>query len=272
MAASDLTTLANVKAWLPSPPSDAVLSALISACSRAIYSLIQRPSILPATYTEGLNGNGSDRVQLKNWPVISISSLVMDGIAVQQAPPLPASPVASYGYGWVLETIDPSPPGRQANLYLRGGRFSRFNVQNIIVSYLAGYQTTETQTVAGGALTALAPYGAWASDQGVTYATTGAALTKVASAPAVGQYSVSAGAYTFNAADNGAAVTLSYGFIPYDLSQACMEWVAQRAKARDNIGYRSKSLGGQETVTFDTSAAPDSVKMMLQPYRRVTIC
>lgn len=48
------------------------------------------------------------------------------------------------------------------------------------------------------------------TDLGVVYAATGAPLTRVASAPAQGQYSVAAGVYTFNAADTGAAVLIDY--------------------------------------------------------------
>ena len=47
-------------------------------------------------------------------------------------------------------------------------------------------------------------------DLGVIYTTTGIPFTKVASAPALGQYSVSAGVYTFAAADAGAAVLVTY--------------------------------------------------------------
>ncbi len=48
------------------------------------------------------------------------------------------------------------------------------------------------------------------TDLGVVYAATGAPLTRVASAPAQGQYAVAAGVYTFNAADTGAAVLVDY--------------------------------------------------------------
>lgn len=47
-------------------------------------------------------------------------------------------------------------------------------------------------------------------DLGVINATTGLPFTKVASAPAAGQYSVAAGVYTFNTGDTGAAVLISY--------------------------------------------------------------
>jgi hypothetical protein len=51
------------------------------------------------------------------------------------------------------------------------------------------------------------------ADQGVTYASTGLPLIAVASSPALGQYSVSAGgAYTFASADSAAGVLISYTY------------------------------------------------------------
>lgn len=54
--------------------------------------------------------------------------------------------------------------------------------------------------------------GTFVTDMGVIFAATGVQLTRVASAPAAGQYSVSAGVYTFAAADAGKAVALSYEY------------------------------------------------------------
>ena len=49
-------------------------------------------------------------------------------------------------------------------------------------------------------------------DYGVVYAATGLPLTKVASSPSGGQYSVAAGAYTFNSADSSKSVLISYTY------------------------------------------------------------
>lgn len=50
-------------------------------------------------------------------------------------------------------------------------------------------------------------------DLGVSYATSGSPLTRVATAPTVGQYSLgSPGSYTFNTADNGLAMFVSYDY------------------------------------------------------------
>jgi hypothetical protein len=53
----------------------------------------------------------------------------------------------------------------------------------------------------------------WTADQGVTYAATGFPLTAVAGPPTVkGEYSVAAGVYTFDSADTGAALLISYNY------------------------------------------------------------
>ena len=49
-------------------------------------------------------------------------------------------------------------------------------------------------------------------DLGVVYSATGQKFTKVASGPTVGQYSYSAGVYTFAAADTGLGVQISYSY------------------------------------------------------------
>lgn len=54
--------------------------------------------------------------------------------------------------------------------------------------------------------------GAFVADLGVIDATTGKSMTRVASAPATGQYSVSSGTYTFAAADQGKAIMYSYEY------------------------------------------------------------
>ena len=70
---------------------------------------------------------------------------------------------------------------------------------------------TVTPTVPGS--------GTWATDLGVRYASTGIPLTRVASAPAAGQYSVAAGVYTFAAADANANVLISYEYTATSTTQ-----------------------------------------------------
>jgi hypothetical protein len=52
----------------------------------------------------------------------------------------------------------------------------------------------------------------WTEDLGVIYAATGLPLTRVATVSAAGQYSVSAGVYTFSTTDSSASVVISYNY------------------------------------------------------------
>jgi len=271
MSPYDLTTLAALRAWLglPAGPgaSDATLSALVTAASRMIYAILSRPGLLPQTYTETLDLE-APRVVLRQWPVIQVNSVLWRGVVVP--PDLGADPGASIGY--VLQPGDAAPPGRPQALDLFGDCY-RPGRQSLVVCYRAGYAVQgETQTVpASGSpqLSAFAPYGPWGSDLGVVYSSTGTAFAPVAAAPGAGQYVVSGGVYSFSAADAGQAVALCYGYVPQDVSQAALELAAERFRAAEHIGLRSKSVGGQETIAYDASAIPAAVLAMLQPYKRV---
>ena len=76
-----------------------------------------------------------------------------------------------------------------------------------------------TSFAEAGAVPASSPYAVsvtnastWVKDLGVLYAATGLPLIQVASTPAAGQYSVSAGIYSFASADSGKAVLVSYNY------------------------------------------------------------
>ena len=85
MSPFDLTNLAALKAWLGLPsapgPSDATLSALVTAASRSIYAALSRPSLLPFSYAETIDLETS-RVTLRHWPVLQVTSVTWRGIAV----------------------------------------------------------------------------------------------------------------------------------------------------------------------------------------------
>jgi hypothetical protein len=279
MAASDLTTLAAVKAWLSitNTNSDALLIPLITAASRLLYGYMGRGAILPQQWTERSDGIGypQNRIYLRQYPVTSIASLVINNVAIP-ASPAPAAGSTASASGFLLQPWDGTPPGGIQALDLFAHSIPRGR-QNIVVTYVAGYQAVgEAQVVPvnPGPYTIVAasilaqPYGAFTSDQGVAYAN-GTALTKVIGVPTIGQYAFASGTYTFAAADQGAAILVSYGFIPQDLAQACIELVAERYKYKDRIGEKSKSLGGQESVSFDLKSITDATKLIIQPYRRV---
>lgn len=264
---NNLTTLANAQTWLgiSTTTDNALLARLIGAASRAIHTYLQRPNLFQHTINEVYDGSGSRRQYLKQWPVLSISSLSVGSTSISVSP--------SYGQtGYYLDPWDGYPPGRPQALTLTGHVFWPGH-SNVFISYLTGYVVqNEVQTIPSSyQITVNAPYGPWAVDQGVTYAN-GTAMTPVSGSPTVGQYAVSGGIYTFAAADSGQGVLISYSFIPSDIEQACIEMVGERYRTKDRIGENSKTLGGQETVSFATDSMNKYVRELLQPFRKVILC
>src|SRR6266446_4710494 len=99
MAYGDLTTLADVKAWLqtsqnPFPATeDALLARLIAAASQFIQNWLNR-QIAMADWLEVRDGTGGQLMVLANSPVAAVLSLSIDGLAI---PPAPAD--GGYGAG-----------------------------------------------------------------------------------------------------------------------------------------------------------------------------
>lgn len=102
-------------------------------------------------------------------------------------------------------------------------KVGKFDI-NMISSLLTGNTVNTGQTLlaikeAGTVPSSPGPYTVTVShsadfvdDWGVIDASTGNAMTPVASAPATGQYSFAAGVYTFASADAGKAVQISYSY------------------------------------------------------------
>lgn len=269
----DLVDLADLKAWLDvqSDDDDDLLGSLITQISRTILTYLDRASILPGIHPETRDGGNETALILRQWPVTNILSLTINGTIIAPASALVAGGARTSGY--VLEPASHAPPGRMQKLALRGKLFLH-GVQNISISYQAGYQISGEAALvplsAPYTLAAQAPYGAWASDCGVAYAN-GTPLVAVASSPGAGQYSIAGGTYQFAAGDADRAITLTYGYVPADLAFCCMDWAAELYAYRDRIGQRSKSLGGQETISFIVKDMPDFVASALQPYRRIIV-
>jgi len=83
--------------------------------------------------------------------------------------------------------------------------------QTLTANSMLEMTTGESDTVAAGAVT-VANSATFVEDYGVFYAASGAQLSPVASSPAQGQYSAASGVYSFNTADNGAAVMIYYSY------------------------------------------------------------
>jgi uncharacterized phiE125 gp8 family phage protein len=127
VATGDLTTLANVKAWLglSQAADDAgVLARLITAASTNIQSWLNR-TIAIASFTEVRDGTGTPVLMLRHAPVTSITALVIGGVAVTAA-----AGTTDQGY---------RVAGRK--LLLNTSVFAP-GVGNVTVTYQAGYATT----------------------------------------------------------------------------------------------------------------------------------
>ena len=133
MAALDLTTLPNVKAWLniSDTQNDALLTRLISEASEFAESWCSRSFNL-ATYIESRNGLGGQIMVMLNQPIASVSSVMVSGLSVPAQPPY-GQPVTTSG-----------PPGGYvfdaSRIMLYGYWFAR-GFQNVVVNYTAGYTT-----------------------------------------------------------------------------------------------------------------------------------
>ena len=291
-----LTSLQNLKAWANATTAtdDAIFARLINQSSQRILSFINRPNLGLTTFTETMSGRGTRWISLRNYPVVSIISLTVDTVVIPQSPGVGQ-------YGWTLTPFDGYQIGRQQELSIdgyvsnwprgnnngygyRGGympmdgnhdkAFPR-GLNNITTVYTAGYCVqNEAQTIPASPfqLNPLTPTGVFNGDNGVTYATTGVAFTKVASVPAQGQYSLSVNAtsgiatYTFNSADTNASVLLNYNYVPFDLEQCCIDLAMELYKYRDRIGQTSKTVGGQETTSY-TNKMPPHILEVLNNYK-----
>lgn len=274
-----LTTVATVKAWLSIPAADssadAVLTRLIAAMSQRCLSYCSREGFGAQQFTDTYSAVGQSSLMLRQFPVISVDSLVVDNVTIPPAPP-PGAPNGA-GAGFLFAGWDGRPPGAPALLDLYGYGFGR-GLDNVLVTYTAGYQATQAGTIptgAGPSITAATAYGSWNTDGGVVKVSDGAAFDFVTgTTPGVGEYALdpeTSGKYLFNAGDVGEAVLITFGWVPADVEQAVIEWVAERFAYRDRIGLRSKSLGGQETMAYAINDLPAFVRGSLQAYCSVAL-
>lgn len=290
---NDLCLLQDVKNWIMGDPasnqwptnSDAMLGFEISAASRGLLRFLQRPTLLYHGVDEIRSGVGGRRLMLRQWPLLAVSSLKINGSSITARPALGQPSTSSFpGAGWVVENPwDMIGPGAPAMLLVDGYSYCEGEA-NIEIKYTAGYVVqNEAAVVPTGSfqIQPIAPYGRFAQDVGVTYAN-GTALTPVSANPLQGQYVAPAlppattsnsnytPQYLFNSADALASVLLSYSFTPFEIQQACTKWVGEWWAYRKRPGQKSQSgPAGGGSSTYDLSDMPADIKLMLSPYRTV---
>ena len=269
MAVGDLTTLANVKAWrtpvIASSADDTQITREITAASKAILQTLQRRSVAYMTYVETRNGQGTSGIMLKNFPIVAVTSVIVDGITIK-----PPNPMGGNGYGYVFSTEDMLPM-----LYLRGFCFT-FGAQNVTIGYSAGLlavdpdlaiPTASPNKIACSDLAEL-----WCTNGSVTYSGTTTTLTPVRTAPAVGQYVVPTGPdgfYLFNSAEPAGFVDIAYGYTPKDIEEACIDTVILEYNRRSRIGENSKVLAAENINYYSSAAFTKTIESRLQSYMNV---
>lgn len=266
MRAGDLTTLANVKAWLQitttDPVRDALMMRLIASASAFILQQINRTGFGYGQISRTYDGSGQDFMVLRDYPVQSIVSIGMAGHANAITA---AGSLFPFAKGYMLDPPAPSIAGQR--LALVGDCFPRVR-GGVVVTYMAGYVATEQYVIPASPFQITVGQ-LWTADVDVTTGA-GIEMTQVAAMPGQGQYVAADGVYTFNAADVGTEVSIRYSYIPADIEQVACELVGLRVKTQGRIGVSSQSLAGKESITYFAAKDLNGVmQTVLQPYKSV---
>jgi hypothetical protein len=253
------TTLANAKRYLAltAATDDGLVDRLILSATGFVRGWINR-EIAMASYTETYAGSGSHTQTVFNYPIISVQALTIDGQDIPEKTGFGAP-----GFTW-----------RDYQVVTDGYRFNE-GIDNVQVTYTAGYQMTEAKPIPATPDPAPNPdtttytittTAVWAT--GVSVYVDGTLLTEVAADPADGEYTVAEGLYTFNVAQQGKTAIITYGHIPWEIEQATIDLVARKYRERDRVGLVSKGLAG-ETTAYSQSDLSADTKAMLNQYRQV---
>ncbi len=255
---ANLTTLAAVKAYLTitTTGQDALIPMLIARESKHAEDWTGRTFPYSNNVGIRLNGTGGPILVLPETPILSVSAVSVNGTAVAAS----EDGVLDAGYTYT-----------EGFLKLIGDRFPA-GYANVQCSWVAGYRTSEAGYVPTGNAPTLTPLtgGTAFSAVSVTDDTVGTAMAQVGNAPASGQFSFSAGVFTFNSAQHNHLVTMTYYYVPSPVEQAVIEMVGLDLQQRSAIGMTAKSVGG-ETVSYERKGMTDSAKQMLQPYKRMAV-
>lgn len=290
----DLTSINGVKSWLSangqpnaSTSDDANIQACITALSaeflwrtgrgpRSNVLPTQSPYVEPVSFSETYDGNGHDQLFLRNAPIQSVQSLMINGVSIPQSTGYGVFGFAIADDGRSLYMIHGSGAILSTRLGF-GHHFSKGR-QNVSVQYTAGYgvvsQIQDADQIPQNSPFTLQPDGPWLSDGGVQDQTSGSPYTLVQNAPAQGQYSVTSGLYTFNSADANKTVVITYttGDPPDDIELAVRKWVALNYKRRQWIDQKSQAMAqGAGTITLrDWEFSPD-IQALFKQYKRYAV-
>lgn len=143
MATGDLVTLPVALAWLGTSDLQSVVPGLISAVSTTIQNFVGY-QFAQASYTRTFNGNASHKMLLPDRPIVSVTSVTIEGISIPAGTPVP-QPGFRFDNKFVyLAGFERYGGFGDERAY--AGRFIR-GVQNVTISYTAGYATIPPDVV-----------------------------------------------------------------------------------------------------------------------------
>ena len=128
-SAGDLCTLTDVQTFLVDNTATAIpaLQALITMVSAWVEGFCERNFHGVQTLTWLADGLGGDTLPLPEGPVVSVISVMVDGVLVAPSAGAPA-------YGWLAD---------DGSVSILGGRFTRGR-KNVVITYTAGWPYTFT--------------------------------------------------------------------------------------------------------------------------------
>jgi len=141
-APDDLCVLADLKAWLNIQTSaeDALLQSLITRGSLQMLRWMNRDHIIASSYTENRDGNDALFILPRNFPLISVSALIVNGVAIVAAN-------GQVSVGFVFDSRKIMLRGGSSVFYSFGPYSSQYQYrftrgfQNVQLVYQAGYAT-----------------------------------------------------------------------------------------------------------------------------------
>ena len=233
MAAIDIVTVGQAKAWIPgfvnNPSPDETIQTIVTAASRLIVritgSRIDKTVGSPTygasslnsqiTFNDRLDGNGSNVLFLNNRPVRTIYSLLVNGYA----PPI------NVAYG-------------QQGVYIENSGYS--------VAFGEGFGS-------GGAVTsvgwpACGPSGRFPMGRG---------NVQISYLAGFGEPVEDSNPVTFTA--------------PEDLQEACLEIVALNYMRRDRIGLDSENIQGEASTSYTKLEVPPHAALVIRTYTLVPL-
>lgn len=139
-APDDLCVLADLKAWLniQTATEEVLLQNLITRGSLQMLRWMSRDHIIATSYTENRDGNDALFILPRNFPLISVSNLTVNGISISQA-------TDQVSAGFVFDSRKIMLRGGSSAFYSIGPYSSQYQYrftrgfQNVQIVYQAGY-------------------------------------------------------------------------------------------------------------------------------------